>query len=786
MKRDMGVFLRIGMCLVLAVVFAGCAHQKAYKKADQYVQKQNYDQAVRSLQEAINLVDKPKTVEKYETRLREVKKEAAQYYYGRAEDDFAGADLTSALQSIGHAVRYQPALSSSLALQKRIQSAIQLAELHHGQAMALADKEQWREAVTALQRVSREYRSMPGLKADLEQVSQRAYMHYLGQATRHLGEEDLDEAAEKANLALTFVDDGREAQDLIRTVEDRREAQRLIALARRQLAAKSPEEALDLLNRASRLHASANDLVELTLQAKKGVCDLLIAQAEVYLEQESRVAALPLLLRSQDLLPGHGQVPQKIAAVRTELSEQHLAQAALYQKQSLHGAALYHAVAALDYSEEGPEAREQQRVSMQAVQKAIQYSVAYGGFGALQEQAFAVARLNPMTLVLLNRLRPACVRILEEPRADADAVLKGEILTLDLLEDTQVKAHGRSEYQDGMRPEPNPDYVAAKEEADLALVDLNSAREQLALAKKRRAQVANPDPNDAEAVRRSRRAEGDLVEAQEHTVTAATNLAIASTKASATPQEILVPNIVEYEYPIHTVKKSARLACLIKMTDKQTGAMLLADQIEAQWSQSDTVIQGVPERNVPDDPLELEDDLVFYEHAIKALERHLGDMLQVGLSKHSERFVTAFQQAEASSDQGLAVDQCLKYLFAHPVGAEHENTMIEYLHSYLGKEDTLLDMASLLKKHCRILLRYAEFPAQLEEQDNTVVIRRFTDPGASPVRCPCTLVSIDGQAVHSIAQVRSLIGRHDEDDKVTLSVLSEGRSITRQLALKPE
>ena len=66
------------------------------------------------------------------------------------------------------------------------------------------------------------------------------------------------------------------------------------------------------------------------------------------------------------------------------------------------------------------------------------------------------------------------------------------------------------------------------------------------------------------------------------------------------------------------------------------------------------------------------------------------------------------------------------------------------------------------------------------------MIRRFTGPGASPVRCPCTLVAIDDQSVHSIAQVRSLIGRHGMKDKVTLSLESEGRSITKELALMPQ
>jgi hypothetical protein len=465
------------------------------------------------------------------------------------------------------------------------------------------------------------------------------------------------------------------------------------------------------------------------------------------------------------------------------LSEQHLAQAALYQKQGLDGAALLHAVAAMEYSSEGPEAREQLRVSMQAVQKVIQYSVAYGGISAPADFAFAVDKLNPAILVMLNRLRPACVRILEQPEADADAVITGEILALDLLEDTQVKAHGTSEYQDGMRPEPNPDYLAAKEEADHVLSELNRAREHLAMAKKRRALMGRPDPNDPDALRRFRKAEADVVEAQERTVTVATNLAIASTKAAATPQEILVPNIVPYEYPIHTVEKSVRLACLIKMTDQHTRGMLLADQVEAGTSQSDTVIQAVPSRNVPADPLELPDDMTFYDLAVAALEEDLGKVLHVALGKHSDRFVQAFQQAKSTGDQSRAVDQGVKYLFAHPVGYEHTNTMTEYLHTYLGKEDALLDITGLLRKHCRILLRYAAFPAQLEERNNAVVIRRFTGSAAPSVRCPCTLISIDGQAVHSVAEVRSLIARYGAGEKVTLSVENEGRFITTELTL---
>ena len=708
MKSDMGVFTRISVCLIMTAVVAGCAHQKAYKKADQYVNQQDYDRAVRSLQEAIDLADKPKTIEKYQARLSEVRREAAHHYYRQAEDHFAAADLNSALKCIGNAIRYQPAVTRSHDLQKRIRVAIQLAEQHHGEAMALADKKQWREAVTALNRVSREHTTMVGLSADIAQVKQRAYADYLAKAKAHLNEDELDGAAENANLALTFVGSGRAAQDLIKTVEDRREAKRLIALARRQLAAGSHEEALALLTEASQLHASAEDLVELMAQAKQGVCDLWMNQAEVALQQESRATALPLLIRCRELLPGYGDVDQKIASVRAGLSEQHLAQVALYQRLGLPGTALCHAVAALEYSDQGAEAREQLRVNMQAIQKAIQYGVVYGGFGGLEEQAFAIDKLNAMGLVLVNRSRPACVQILEMPQSDANAVIQGEILTLDLLEETQVKAHGVSEYQDGMRPAPNPDYVAAKEEADHALADLNRAREHLAMAKKRRALTAKPDPNDAEAVRRARKAEADVVEAQERTVTAATNLAIASSKATATPQEILVPNIVSYEYPIHTVKKTVQLVCLVKMTDMQTGAVLLADQVDAQWTQSDTVIQGVPERNVPDDPLEMEDDMAFYDHAIKALEKDLAEILNVGLGKHSDRFVKGFQQAKSAGDQSLAVDHGLKYLFAHPAGAEHTPSVIEYLHTYLAKEDDLLDMVGLLKEHCRILTRHKE------------------------------------------------------------------------------
>jgi len=789
MKRENCVVRRICMCLILGVVLAGCAHQKAFKKADKYAEQQDYDRAVRGLEQPIELAEKKhktKAVEKYRARLKAVHQEAAQHYYRRAEDTFAQADLSSARQNIRRSIQHQSDVPRSHDLQKYIQAAIELAEQHHAQAMSLADQEQWQEAVTALERITREYKTMPGLTHDLKQVRQRAYNDCLAKAKAILNQGDLDGTAEQANLALTFVSQGSEALRLIKIVDDRRAAKQLIAVARRELSGQNPMEALKLLEKASLLHASARDLVELMSEAKQGVCDLWIAQAEVLLKQKNWAVALPLLLKSRDLLPGYGQVGPMIATAYAELYRQHLALVTLYHNQGLDGAALLHAVAAMEYSGQEIDAREALRVSMKAVHEAIQYSVAFERISPLKDQAFAADKLNPTILVLLNRLRPASVRILEQAQADTDAVITGEILACDLLEDTQVKAHGQSEYQDGMRPEPNPEYLAAKHEADHALAELNMAREQLAMAKKRRALYGNPDPSDAQAVRRARKAEVDVKEAQQRLVAAVTNLAIASKNALDIPQEILVPNIVPYEYPIHTVKKTVHVACLIKMTDGQTGGMLLADQVEAQYSDSDTVIQAVPSRNVPGDPLELADDMVFYDKTIQALEETLGKLLHVALSKHSDRFAQGFQQAESVGDQSLAVDHCMKYLFAHPVGYEHTNTMVEYLHAYLGKEDPLLDITGLLRKHCRILLRFARFPANLEERNNTVVIRKFTDQVATSVQCPCTLLSIDGHAVNSIAHVRSLIGRYGAGDKVTLSVQSEGRFMTTELTLSPQ
>ncbi len=111
--------------------------------------------------------------------------------------------------------------------------------------------------------------------------------------------------------------------------------------------------------------------------------------------------------------------------------------------------------------------------------------------------------------------------------------------------------------------------------------------------------------------------------------------------------------------------------------------------------------------------------------------------------------------------------------------------MVSFLRKYLGPEDGLVDVRGLLRTHSRLLLERAEFPAQLEERDGEVIIRKFHRKPSRDVRFPCTLSSIDGRPVHSIADVQTLMDCCGADEQVSITVLSRGQRVTTNLQLRP-
>ena len=712
--------------LALVLVVTGCAHQKAFKRGTKLSEEGQYERAIAELEEAVALAEeknKDKTAERYREKLAEVKQEAAPFFYNRAENAFARADLSEAQMLIERCVAYSPGQTRYLAFRQRVRQAIADAEQRRAEALALAEEGRWSEATQSMEQALRQYRSMPGGDGDLRQIRERAYQHYLARAEARLLENNLEDARAEAQQALAYKATGREAKAVLETVKNRREATDLIARGRALLQQGDSREALRLLERAEKLHPTHAELPTLLGQAKRAVCDLYISQGRQALEAGRYVAALKSLQKSHNLLAGYGGIGPLLADARSQLAQRHLQTAQQHLQNGQAGSAVVHAASALGYESGNFEARRQLGQAAGQVRDQVRYMIAFLGFRAEPAQRTMANSLASVALEHLTRTRPANVVLLERndpqtvldnPSATAlpaatsqgiDAHLVGEILDSKIVTQTKEVGRGESTYQDGYRAEPNPDYVEAAARADDALHDLEQARRRLAEAEARLARYGNADPGDTRAQDRKQRAEADVAEARRRLVDAATRVGLAQARLAATPPEVLVPNMVKHEFPVEEVTWTATITCLIKMLDAATGALILAEQVEGRHVQSDRMVAADPERNVPEDPLELPDDRLLLEAAAKSVTAKLKPSLDAAVTRHGQRFATARRRAEAAGDVTGAVDNAVKYLFAYPKGAEHTNAMVDYLRRYLGEEDTLLDLRELLRAHCQVLLK---------------------------------------------------------------------------------
>ncbi|UCD52907.1 MAG: hypothetical protein JSW27_09755 [Phycisphaerales bacterium] len=713
--------------LALLMLLASCAHQKAFKRGTKLSEEGQYQQAIAELEEAVRLAEaknKDKTAERYRAKLAEVKKEAAWYFYNRAENTFTNTDLGEAQMLIERCVTYCPQDTRYLAFRQRVRQAIAEAEQRRAEALALAEEQRWDEAIQHMEQALRQYRSMPGGDGDLKQIRERAYQQYLGRAEAALRENDLSSAQAEAQRALGYKRAGREANAVVETVRNRREAADLIARGRVLLQQGDSQEALRLLERAQTLYPTQDELPGLLSRARRAVCDLHIRQGRQALEGGRYAAALKSFRQSQDLLAGYGDIDTLIAEAKCRLARRHLQTAQRYYENGLAGTAVVHAAAAAGYEPGNFDARRQLGQAAGQVRDAVRYTVAFLGFRATPERRTIANSLASVALEHLTRTRPTNVVLVERPDPQTvldhpngsvqpsgsaalegiDAHLVGEILDSKVVTQTKEVGRGESTYQDGFRPEANPEYEQAVAEVEEAQRNLERARRRLAEAEARLARYEHADPFDPVLQERKRKAAADVATARERLVEAATHLGATQARLEATPREVLVPNMVKHEFPVEEVTWTAKITCMLKMLDAATGELILAEQVEGQYAQSDRMVAADPAHNVSEDPLELPDDRTLLDSAAQATMEKLKRPLSAALTKHGQRFAVAFRQAEAAGDISQAVDSAVRYLFAYPKGAEQTNAMLDYVRRYLGDENDLLDIRELLRTHCQLPL----------------------------------------------------------------------------------
>ena len=592
-SRSLRVCLLGVALLCVAVAVSGCAHQQAYKRGTKLSRQGQYDKAIKELEEAIVLAEEARkydAVQRYREKLAEVKLEAGREYYRRAEEKFARADLRAARDSIERCVQYCPQDLTYHTFCDRVLKAIEDAGHLRAEALSLAEQRQWPAAVQRMGEALATDRTMPGGQADLRQIKERAYNYYLARAQDLLAQNDLAGAEAEARSALSYRDSGREAKTLLRTASERREAMDLVARGRDLLERGDSEQALTLLERAQRLYSSHAELPELLGRARRAVCDKWIDQGQRAMDAGDNAGALRLFQKSDSLLRAHGGAGTLIADAKSRLAGVHMRASQEYLAEGMPGAGLLHAAAALGYQPGDSEALRLLRQSEMRTREEVCYTMAFVGIKAMPRDHVLAEMLGSAVVEHMTRMRRAGIvlvertdlrMILDERDLSAsgltrarsrmpadrlhgvDALILGRIIDSRIIEETRHTGHGESIYQDGYRPEPNPDHIAAAAEVDAAIERFKRAQGRLADAKARLARYGHVDPQNGQAMARRREARADVAEARQRLEGAATKLGIAQVRLAATPRNMMVPNRVKYEYPVDTVPRPARSGCRI-------------------------------------------------------------------------------------------------------------------------------------------------------------------------------------------------------------------------------
>ena len=857
-------------CMLIAMVllFVGCdSMKKHYKKGNRYLEEGRYEEAVRELSEALEKCrekdDEP--CDLYIGRLQYAKGRAAEHYYALAQQRFAEKHLDQALKPIDKAIHYAPPEPRYQSYRREILAAIEGAEQLRRQALNLADQGQWDAAIETLQQALGQNRSLSGGNNDLQQIKQRAHDHYLNLAQQQLNQGNWDEAIAQANRALNYDSQSRSAKDVITEVNNRREAKRLIEQAKNLLhTGADPQQVLNILEKARRLHGSHPDLDALTLQARQGLCDQKLERARQALQRKEFHHALDLLQASKRILKSYGNVDALILETRQGLCDEKLEQArqalqgrefhraiALlheskrilnnygnvdglileatldlsdwhretadhYRERGLPGNALLSYLSAIHYAPEDTLIRQGIAAAVALLRQETQYSVGFVGYRSSWQNRHIAARLDTDTLEYLHQIKPPNVSIVErgplerilrdvnlhlpdinavEFRVESgrikevDALLMGQILQRKMTTE-KATSKGKSTYRSGARLAPNPAYEQARINVVAAEEKREHAQKKLQAAQKEVSQFPVPPPPDEPPARRKRRREAmqRLAQAEKQVVKARKALEKAKEILVQTPRRIRVPKLIEYHYPITHVTKTASLVCFLKVVDSITGEILLAEEITGQYSATDQAIVGDIIHNVPNDPLTIPGDDYLTDQAVIAASDKLHYSIHHVLQEHGRRFVILQRNAASTGDEETAVENSMKYLFAHPIAVKDTKKMLTYLQQIAQKRNQgiRVDLKPIVQQYGSVLLQRGRLPGDLQETEAGLTITSLRNTRLPRgLRLPCRLRAVEGVSVHSLAELDTILSYHGAAEEVTLTLVSQNQHFSVDVKLIP-
>ena len=279
-----------------------------------------------------------------------------------------------------------------------------------------------------------------------------------------------------------------------------------------------------------------------------------------------------------------------------------------------------------------------------------------------------------------------------------------------------------------------------------------------------------------------------LARAEKQVADARLALEQAEAVLARTPRRIRVPILVEYHYPITHVTKTATLVCFLKVVDSITGEILLAEEITGQYSATDQTIVGDIIHNVPADPLTIPSDDYLTDQAIIAASEKLHHSIHHVLQEHGRRFLILQRNAASAGDEETAVENSMKYLFAHPVAAKDTNNMLNYLQQIAQKRNQgiRVDIKPLLQQYSTVLRQRGRLPGDLQETPAGLTITSLRNTRIPRgLRLPCRLIAVEGVSVHSRAALDTTLTYYGAGEEITLTLISQNQHFSVDVILIP-
>ncbi|MCF7954284.1 MAG: hypothetical protein K9M75_00640 [Phycisphaerae bacterium] len=831
--------------VLAGLLLCGCAADKAYDEGLRLLDRGNYGSAVTKLKHSVRLaegdkfvddLDEPccgttyrlpgqpaaepaqekdnwpweskKKLSKYRLKLKEAKRLAAKYHYREAQNLLARKDLGTAKSHADKALEYDQSVFEYHDLLRVINAETVRADGMRKEALELAALKQWPAAVKKMQDALATYNSMPQGKHTLDKIKRDAYDYHYNLADGFLAKDDRDDAEQQARQALVYVPNGQAANNIITKVANRNKADGFVVAAEKLMATGQSEQALETLQHASRLYPSMPGITTLVTNAKKAVCDKLISAGNEYFNAGRYEQALRSFRRSNRMLNGYKNIDLLMEKVSYELAERHEKKAAGFADRQLYGNAVLYDVLSIGYRPENFAVKGRLSENIKKIQKDIRYVMGFIGFDSSDKNRELANTLEAAAVQHLNSVKPANVlfmdrmdlaKVIDEQNfnltdmIDAEfriergklkgvgALVVGKILENKVFRTTGKTEYGKTKYQSGTMLVANEAYPPVEREYNKAMYEVRRCRMKLAdLNAEARANRYNHDEHStAEKIVSSL----EIANARNKLAAAESRAQIAETRMINTPQQKRVPRILPHTYPIKHITKTSKIGLFIKVLDTTTGSIIFSDRIIGKHSATDRTVEGDSAHNVVADPLDLPDDAAMADKAMEEVIENMNRSLVLASKKHGQRFVDQMRQAQNAGDSEKGVENCIRYLFAYPVGYDHTGKMIAYLESLIPAENDLVDLNKLFRRQCHVLLQQAEFPASLIDRNDRVMITRLDTPIAERIKLPCTLIAIDGRPIGSIKQVDAIMSQYGVGDRIIVTVNSDNRNFSAEIEL---